>query len=345
MKKDFIGFVELTWHKPRQSINIIQINIYYIHIILFYMTLQQLEYIAALDTYRHYVTAAEKCHISQPNLTMQVRKLEEELGLRLFDRQKKPLEVTAAGQIIVTKARQVLREAEHIREFAKSERESLQGRFNLGIIPTLAPYLLPLFLPTFAEKYPEIELNIIEKQSSGIIDDLESGALDMALLVTPLGESGIREIPLFYEPFLIYLPPSHELRKKKLVKTGDLEPSELLVLDEGHCFREQSLSICGKAKKMNTSPVAFQSGSIEALKGLVRKGMGATLVPELSLNEHMDKGYVRRFESPEPVREVSIAVHNSFPREAILNAMHDCIIENIAEDFKKVERYIRVKWR
>jgi LysR family hydrogen peroxide-inducible transcriptional activator len=287
------------------------------------MTLQQLEYIVALDEHRHYVTAAEHCFVSQPNLTMQVKKLEEEVGVRIFDRDKKPLQPTEIGREIITRARQILRESRQLKEFVNHEKESMEGEISIGIIPTLAPYLLPLFLPAFIRENPRVHLKIQELQTDQIISQLENGIIDIGLLVTPLNEASIREIPVFYEPFLLYLPENHRYLSEKLMLAEDLDPSEVLVLDEGHCFREQVLSICNRAKHSSSIGFDYQSGSIEALKSLVQHGVGYTLVPELSVINELNSVHLRRFLHPEPVREVSLAVHNSYIKESVINRLKE----------------------
>ncbi|MCV9386123.1 LysR substrate-binding domain-containing protein [Reichenbachiella ulvae] len=295
------------------------------------MTLQQFEYIVALDEYRHYVTAAEHCYVSQPNLTMQVKKLEEEIGVRIFDRDKKPLQPTVIGKEIILRARQILRESRQIKEFVNHERESMEGEYTLGIIPTLAPYLLPKFLPLFLKENPKVHLKIQELQTHQIISQLENGMIDIGLLVTPLKESSLREIPVYYEPFLLYLPEDHRFIDQKLLIAEDLDPSEILVLDEGHCFRDQALSICNGAKSGSAIGFDYQSGSIEVLKNLVKNGVGYTLVPEMSVIEELESLHVKRFSSPEPVREVSIVVHNSFIKESILERLKTVIQKLVPE--------------
>jgi LysR family hydrogen peroxide-inducible transcriptional activator len=295
------------------------------------MTLQQLEYIVALDEYRHYVTAASHSFVSQPNLTMQVKKLEDEIGVRIFDRNKKPLQPTEIGKEVILRARQILREAKQLKEFVNHEKESMEGEFTIGIIPTVAPYLLPQFLPLFMEENPKVHLKIQELQTSQIISQLENGIIDIGLLVTPLQEPHIREIPVYYEPFLLYLPKNHHLQKEKLMVADDLDPSDVLVLDEGHCFREQALSICKSAKNNSSIGFDYQSGSIEALKSLVRNGVGYTLVPELSVVNERDSGHLKRFSKPEPVREVSIVVHNSYIKESVITRLKATIQKVIPE--------------
>lgn len=304
------------------------------------MTFQQLEYIVALDEHRHFVTAAERCFVSQPNLTMQVKKLEEALGVKIFDRDKKPLQPTEIGKEVILRARQILREARQLREFVNHEKETMEGEFTLGIIPTLAPYLLPQFLPAFMQANPRLHLKIQELQTAQIIAQIESGKIDIGLLVTPIQELNIREVPVFYEPFLLYLPEEHRLFQEKLLVAEDLDPSEVLVLDEGHCFRDQTLSICRNAKSGTAIGFDYQSGSIETLKNLVRNGVGYTLVPELSVIQELDSVHVRRFASPEPVREVSIVVHNSFIKHSVVERLKASIEQVIPSRFRQKQAVV-----
>ncbi len=289
------------------------------------MTLQQLEYIVALDEYRHFVTAAEHCFVSQPNLTMQVKKLEEEVGVKIFDRNKKPLQPTEIGKEVIIRARQILRESRQLTEFVSHEKESMEGELSIGIIPTLAPYLLPKMLPLFIKENPRIHLKIQEVQTGQIISQIKSGIIDIGLLVTPISETEIKEIPIFYEPFLLYLPAQHRLFHKKLLVAEDLDPSDILVLDEGHCFRDQALSICNNARSGTSIGFEYQSGSIETLKNLVQHGVGFTLVPELSVIDELESIHVKRFSNPEPVREVSLVVHNSFIKDSVISRLQETI--------------------
>jgi LysR family hydrogen peroxide-inducible transcriptional activator len=276
---------------------------------------------------------------------MQVKKLENEIGLKIFDRDRKPMKPTPAGEQIIQIARQILREVEQMKAFVTEETESLEGTFTIGIIPTLAPYLLPLFLPDFIKENPVTQLKIQELQTDEIISRLNKGTLDIGILVTPLENKTIREIPLFYEPFLLYLHPDHELVNSKLVSANQIDPEGMLFLEEGHCFREQALNICYKRERKKETGFEYASGSIETLKKLVKKGVGYTLVPELSVLVELNSNNIKRFISPEPVREISVVVHNSFTREALIERFHDSILEAIPDRFKKFERFTRVKWR
>ena len=309
------------------------------------MTLQQLEYIIALDSYRHFVTAAEHCFVTQPTLTMQVKKLEEEIGVKIFDRSSKPLRPTDAGTYIISKARQILREVEHLKAYLMEERELLHGEFTLGIIPTLAPYVLPIFLPEFIKANPTTHLKIQELQTEQIIERLKKGTLDIGLLATPLGDKTIREIPLFYEPFLVYLPDDHPWMKKEKIPGDYLDIENMLIMEEGHCFRDQALAICSSQPAKRQSGFYYESGSIEALKGLVRRGLGYTLVPEFSVIDELSSPRVKRFKGPEPVREVSLVVHNTFTKEALINQLHEIINGSVPDRFKKSKKYKKIHWR
>ncbi len=309
------------------------------------MTLQQLEYIVALDEHRHYVKAAAHCFVSQPNLTMQVKKLEEEIGVRIFDRDKKPIQPTEIGIQVITRARQILRECNQLKEFVNHEKFAVEGEFTIGVIPTLAPYLLPQFLPLFMKENPKVHLKIQELQTEQIISRLEHGMIDIGILVTPLEEQAIKEIPIFYEPFLLYLPESHRLLNEKLMMAEDLDPSEVLVLDEGHCFREQALAICKRAKNQSAIGFDYQSGSIEALKRLVQNGVGYTLVPELSVLEELNSIHIRRFIEPEPVREVSIVVHNSYIRESVILRLSEAIQRVVPAHMLQKQAVVHFDWK
>ncbi len=309
------------------------------------MTLQQLRYIVALDNYRHFATAAEKCFVAQPTLTLQVKKLEEELGTLIFDRKKHPLTPTTLGEKILMKARQILREADSLESVVSSDKLLMNGRFNIGVIPTVAPYLMPYFLKDFTENNPDTHLVIHEMQTSAIIDGLKRNTIDVGILVTPLEEKMIREIPLYQEPFLVYSPVEDPLHNKKLLKNSDINADGLLVLNEGHCFRSQVLKICGEDMKEHKG-FSYQSGTIETLKNLVKKDLGFTLVPKLSiLDKKEDEPYLIRFEEPQPTREVSLVVHHSFSKEALLEALRESIQKNLPDVVTKKKHFVRVKWR
>lgn len=309
------------------------------------MTLQQLEYVVALDNNRNFVLAAESCFVTQPTLTMQIKKLEDEIGVQIFDRNKKPLQPTLAGERMVIKARQILREVNQLKEFISSERASVNGSFKIGIIPTLAPYLLPLFLPDFIQENPETHLKILELQTEDIVKGLKNDIIDIGILVTPLMEKSLREIVLFNEPFMVYHSKDHAFAKLNNVAPDMLNPSEILILNEGHCFRNQILNICNSEREESSIGFDYQSGSIESLKNLVDRGVGYTLVPELSINKGNEQSQIKRFKDPEPIREVSLVVHKGFTKELLIEKLRSLILKNIPEHFVKSKKYMKVNWR
>lgn len=307
------------------------------------MTLQQLEYIIALDTYRHYVTAAEKCCVTQPTITIQVKKLEEEIGIPIFDRSKTPLEPTPLGEIILSKARVITQEAKQLKEIINHERESIVGEFRIGIISTISPYIIPKFIGNFMKEYPNTFLNINEMQTEEIIQALEKGQIDIGILVTPLDTSFLKEIPLYNEPFVYYGNPNFPLHTKKALSNADIEELEgLWLLNSGHCFRNQVLNICNPPK--NKKSLSFQSGSIETLKKMVDNYGGFTLIPEMAVHIE-EETKVIHFAEPKPIREVSIVTHKSFAKEGLVQALRKEMLKIIPPSFKKNEKFIKVKWR
>lgn len=307
------------------------------------MTLQQLEYIVALDSFRHFVRASEHCMVTQPTLTMQVKKLEEEIGTSIFNRQSKPLEPTKAGVNIITKAREIIREVNQLKELVSEHHENLTGTFRIGIIPTIAPYLMPLFIGEFIQKNPEAKFIVEELKTSDIIEYLKQDKIDLGILVTPLDEYQIREIPLYKEPFLAYVSDNHPLYHFDELNQDDLEGIDgLWLLNQGHCFRDQVLNICSK-KEAKTAPLRYESGSIETLKRLIKRNYGYTLVPSLSVD--LDDQHVIPFSDPVPIREVSLVVHKSFSKEVLIERLREEILASIPNDFKKHNHYFRVRWR
>lgn len=275
------------------------------------MTLTQLEYIIAVDTYRHFVTAAEHCFVTQPSLSMQIQKLEDDLGLIIFDRSKQPIVPTTEGAIIIQQARIVLQEAKRLREMAKEQKNDLHGELHIGVIPTVSPYLIPLFLQSFLQNYPTIKIKISEIPTNEIIHRLKNETIDAGILATPLLENSIMEIPLFYEPFVAFFPDIHPFKNQKTIDQNDLKDMDILLLEEGHCLRTQMLQFCKPQSEKEKAHFIYEAGSIETLKNLVQRGMGITILPELSImdldEEKME--HVMYFNAPEPVREISL-VHS-----------------------------------
>lgn len=306
------------------------------------MNLQQLEYIVALDIHRNHVKAAEHCHITQPTLSMMIKKLEDELGVKIFDRSQ-PLKPTPSGQMVISRARQILQEVKNLKEFIKNEKDSIEGEFRLAVIPTLAPYLLPRFLNEFLEKHPGTSFTVTELQTEDIIRQLKTDRLDVAILVTPLDDKEIREIPVFYEPILLYTSDSAKYAQQDRVNLKSLTTENLLLLEEGHCFRGQVMNLCSaKSVKKTHHQLNYQSGSFETLKAMVDNNYGYTLIPELAVNAKSK--HVKHFTSPEPVREVSLAVHQGFVKEMLLVKLREAILKSIPAHFKKDDKYVRVRW-
>lgn len=305
------------------------------------MNLQQLEYIVALDIHRNHARAAEHCHVSQPTLSMMVKKLEGELGVKIFEKGQ-PLKPSPSGEIIIGRARQILQEIKNLKEFIRNEKDSIDGAFRLGVIPTLAPYLLPKFLNQFLEINPGTSFTVMEMQTEEIIKNLKTGRLDVGILVTPLDEKEIREIPVFYEPILLYTSQNLKYYDQEKVNLKSLSAENLLLLEEGHCFRGQVMNLCPSKGKRSHQQLNYQSGSFETLKAMVDNNYGYTLIPELAVDSRRKQ--VKRFTSPEPVREISLAVHYGFVKEMLLIKLREAILKAIPPHFKKSEKYIRVRW-
>ncbi|OEK05432.1 LysR substrate-binding domain-containing protein [Roseivirga misakiensis] len=310
------------------------------------MTLQQLEYIVALDTHRHFVNAAESCFVTQPTLTLQIKKLETEMGTQIFDRSKHPIAPTKTGETVIESARQILREVNRLKEFVNTEKDDLSGTFRIGVIPTVAPYLMPLFLKSFTDANPKIKLIIREIESEQIIQDIKNDLLDIGILATPLDENSLREVPLYNEPFLVYAAEHHPLYQEKEIDATGLPVKGLWLLNQGHCLRNQVLNICSQRRNAQNNNLSYESGSIETLKNLVRNHTGYTLVPELAVraDDQTDKRVIR-FKQPEPTREISLVVHQSFNKEALIEHFRAAILSHIPDHFKKAKTFNRIKWR
>ncbi len=323
------------------------------------MTLQQLRYLIALDDHRHFGRAAEASFVAQPTLTTQLRKLEDHLGVQLIDRKATPVCPTPVGAKVIAQARIILDEVTGMRALLSEETESLSGTYTLGIIPTIAPYLLPLFIQSFTRLHPDIKLIIREMQSEQIIEGLQRNQLDLGLLVTPLDEKQLREIVLFYEPFLIYASPNEEILQQSPLLPDHVQRKDLWILEQGHCFRNQVLNICTVPPKLSTSTSApatsypaedhraftFQAGSIETLKNMVRNNLGYTIIPEMSVHPELDRALVKRFAEPQPAREVSLVVNKTFTREQLLIELRKAILAVVPDSFMKNERYVGIAWR
>ena len=305
------------------------------------MTITQLEYIIAVDTYRSFVAAAEKCFVTQPTLSMQVQKLEDTLGVKLFDRSRQPVVPTEIGEEIITQARILLSEGEKIKEIISDRQRELSGELKVGIIPTIAPYILPKILHGFIEKYPAVKLVVWEQTTEMIVQQLKLGTIDCGIMSTPLHEGNLTEIPVFYENFVAYVSKNSKLSKKKNIVPDDIDMEEIWVLNEGHCMREQVLNICQRRKAtQGFKHFEYNTGSVETLKRMVDQNNGATILPELALADLSEKQLekVRYFKTPEPAREVSIVIQRNFLKRRMIEALKNEILEFLPKRMKSKKK-------
>lgn len=310
-------------------------------------TLTQLEYIIAVDTYRHFVTASEKCFVTQPTLSMQIKKLEDDLGVIIFDRTKQPIVPTEIGSKIIEQARVTLGEGKKIPELIKENSNMVSGELTIGIIPSLAPYLLPLFIGSFTQKHPRVKVKIIELMTEEIIHQLKKDMLDVGILVTPLHETGVIEKPLFYEKMVLYIHKDHPLSKKKALKATDIATPDLWLLSKGHCFRSQVMNLCSYQRaSQNELPFEYESGSLETLKKFVEKEGGFTLLPELAIDDSMKlaSAKIKQFETV-PLREVSFAYTRNYSKKRLLELLEEEIKISIPKALLTKDRGNIVDWR
>ncbi|MEN9950654.1 MAG: hypothetical protein RLY85_1406 [Bacteroidota bacterium] len=296
------------------------------------MNIQQLEYVIALDDHRHFVTAAEKCHVTQATLSMMVKKLEDELGVKLFDRSKKPLVPTSVGKRIISQARVIIQEASRMDEIIGSEKGVLKGELRLGVIPTLAPYVLPLFVKDFLHKYPFVKLKISEVTTDEIIYKLEQGDLDAGLMAIPLGKKGLVEHHLFNEEFVVYASDNQRLLEKTYVMPSDIDHSQLWLLEEGHCMRTQVVNLCElKERERDLHQLEFEAGSLKTLKKVIDIMDGMTVLPMLAIKEmsEQERKNIRYFKAPAPVREIGLVTYRYYVKESLVEALKDVILANI----------------
>lgn len=291
------------------------------------MTITQLQYVLAVAEHKNFTLAAQKCFVTQPTLSMQIQKVEEELDIKLFDRSKKPIALTDIGQKIVNQAKNIVNEADRIQDIVQQEKGFIGGEFRLGIIPTVMPTLLPMFLKNFVNKYPKVKLIIEELNTDEIILRLNNGHLDAAIAATPLNEEKIKEIVLYFEPFVAYVTEQNSLHGKKEISVEDLDVNNLLLLQDGHCFRESVLNLCKNNKLDDYDHFQIQSGSFETLIKLSNEGFGITLLPYLhTLELHAtEKSNLVEFSEPKPAREVSLIYPKTELKIHIIDALRSTI--------------------
>jgi LysR family hydrogen peroxide-inducible transcriptional activator len=291
------------------------------------MTITQLQYVLAVAEHKNFTLAAEKCFVTQPTLSMQIQKIEEELNVLIFDRSKKPIQLTAIGLKIVNQAKNIVNEAGKIKDIVEYQKGFIGGEFRLGIIPTITPTLLPMFLNNFIKKYPKVNLIIEELNTDEIILRLKNGHLDAAIAATPLEDEKIKEIVLYYEPFVAYIPSDHIASQKKEIEISDLNIDDILLLQDGHCFRDSILNLCKNQNIATRNTFQLESGSFETLIKLADEGLGTTLLPylhTLDLKEK-DKLKLRHFKEPKPAREVSLIYPKSELKIHIIDALRNTI--------------------
>lgn len=291
------------------------------------MTLTQLGYIVAVDKYKNFGQAAQSCHVTQPTLSMQIHKLEEDIGLILFDRTEQPIKTTKAGEKLIQQAKVILREAGKFDEIVIENKDETRGEIRIGVIPTLAPYLVPLFIKDFIKQNPKLRIVIEELQTSQILEKMDDGELDLGLLVTPIEHAGLKTEALFYEPFLAYVSEKSPLNKQSKIEQKDLNSNELWLLTDGHCFREQSLLLCKNRKKTSdqNKNLLFESGSLETLKRMIDQESGFTLLPYLATVDIKNSKRLKEFMQPVPSREVSLIYSQYFRKDKIKNSLIEII--------------------
>jgi LysR family hydrogen peroxide-inducible transcriptional activator len=314
------------------------------------MTITQLEYVVAVATYKSFVSAAEKCFVTQPTLSMQIQKLEDELGVKIFDRNKHPIAVTDMGTIIVQQAQTALAECERVHELIQKQQKTLSGTFRFAAIPTVAPNILPSLLDNYAKAFPNMKLVVKEMETHQIITALRNNEIDAALLSTPLEESGIKEYPLFYEPFVGYFSKGEEALKKRMITPDDIALDRIWLLNEGHCMRNQIINLCSDhiQQLQAERPYRYDSSNIETLRKMVEKNGGMAILPELATLEFSEEqsDQLRYFETPEPVREISLVTSSHFVKDSVLQSLMDEILKLVPEKMrvqKKNRKVLRIQ--
>ncbi|MCX7877556.1 MAG: LysR substrate-binding domain-containing protein [Ignavibacteria bacterium] len=306
------------------------------------MTIQQLEYIVAVDKYRHFVTAAEKCFVTQATLSMMIKKLEDELNVKIFDRTKHPVITTQSGKKIIEQARIILKECSRMKELVNEENSKIEGEIRIGIIPTLSPYLLPLFLKRFTNKYPDLRLHISELTTNDIIEKLKTGKLDSGIIALPSDEEDIVENSLFTEEFVIYSPFKNY--SQKYLHTSEIDLNRLWLMDEGHCMRNQVIKLCRlKNHSKYNRKLDLATSSIETLVRIVNTNEGLTVLPYLAI-KYLPKSYLQHiyhFKPPVPARRIGLVSFRYFTKGNILKALKEEIINSLPDKiFSKVTKKI-----
>ena len=303
------------------------------------MTLQQLEYVVAVNRLRQFAKAAAYCGVTQPTLSAMIQKLEAELGVRLFDRTAGRVTPTAIGEAVAERAEKTLAMARGIRDLVANEKQEVSGRFRLGILPTIAPYLLPRFLPQLCATHPEMELRVVEMKNSDICRAVRQGDLDAAILVRLDGMEEFSLQTLFYEQFMAYVSRTDKLFTHERIRTSDLNDEYLWLLDEGHCFRDQLVKFC-HLKAAQSSQNTYSLGSIETFMRMGVGGKGLTFIPQLALEQlsAQQREMVRPFAIPVPTREVVLMTRNDFVRDAVSRLLCQSVRAAVPKEMLKMQR-------
>jgi len=291
------------------------------------MTITQLHYVLAVAEHKNFTKAAQKVFVTQPTLSMQIQKLEEELEVTIFDRTKKPIQLTEVGQKIVQQARNIVNESDRIQDIVDQQKGFIGGIFRLGVIPTIMPTLLPMFIGNFMKKYPKVKLKIEELHTEAIIEKLKEGHLDAAIAATPLEIEGIKENVLYYEPFIPYIPNHSGEKSSEKIDVDDLNINNMLLLEDGHCFKDGIINLCKASREYEGDQLQLESGSFETLIKLANEGMGMTLLPYLHTLDLKDseKQHLKMFKDPVPAREVSLIYNRSELKMQIIEALRSTI--------------------
>lgn len=297
------------------------------------MTLQQLEYIIAVDQHRHFTKAAEQCFVTQPTLSAMIQKLEEELDVKIFDRNQQPICPTQVGSHIIQQAREILAQVGRVKNIIEEERHEISGKFRIGILPTIAPYLLPRFFQQMIKKYPKLDISVAEMKTPDIKRAVLKGEIDAGILAELSDMEEYNHTHLFYEEFLAYVSRNDALYEKKTIKSSDLTGELLWLLDEGHCFRDQMVRFCS-IKAARDSQLTYQLGSMETFMRMVESGKGMTFVPELAVSQMSDaqKDLVRPFAIPTPARRIIAITDKNYIRTSLVQMLQAEIQASIPKE-------------
>lgn len=300
-------------------------------------SLTQIEYVMAVYKHGHFAKAAEACLVTQPTLSMQIKKLEEDLGAPIFDRSKKPILLTETGKAIINQLQTLLYEAKKVGEIIESTSDpTVRGELTVGIIPTVAPYLLPGLFATAEKRKMDLNLDVRELQTAKIIESLENDEIDVGILALPLKLPRIFEVPLYFEPFYVICRNDHELAAQKKIKTSQLKYPDIWLLEEGHCMRNQTLDVCTAKKTLAPRKFKFESGSLETLKNIVQASGGYTLFPAMALDYVESKTKVIPFERPIPSRQIGLVYRREHYKVNLIETLGEVITQSLPEEIRKL---------